>query len=68
MAREVKVFEVVYDSGSRGGGPAGDGTLVYRSRVQRDAQRFAQGRDAYGQPATVQVSRVPADIAARWGV
>ena len=64
--RTVKVYEVVYNCGHDG--RMGDGIGIYRTRNERDAEFFAQGKTCYAGPATVEVCNVPLAFAKRWGV
>jgi hypothetical protein len=66
--RTVRVFTVVAQTGAVGGGPAGDGSRVFRFRSERQARTFAVGKALYGQPATVDQDDVPVSLARRWGV
>lgn len=66
-ARLVKVYEVLYDTG-RGGGAAGDGSAIYRSKSQREAAAFAAGKTYCGNPTSVACAEVPRRLAERWGV
>jgi hypothetical protein len=71
MAKEVKVYEVLYhsdDPGSYYAGAAGDGSFIYRTRDAKEAARFATGKHCYGRPASVNVSEVPRRLAQRWGL
>lgn len=67
MARTVKVYTVVYDTGMPGG-PAGDGTAVFRTRNRAVAEGWAKGCTCWGYPAGVNECDVRRDIAHRWGV
>jgi hypothetical protein len=67
----VRVYEVVYsvddDSPAAHGGPAGDGSFVWRSRSAADAAAFARTATYYGRPATVSWTDAPRRTAERWG-
>lgn len=67
MTATVKVHEVIYDTG-RDGGPARDGTAIYRSRDKGEAERFAASHTCYGSPATVESADVSRKLAQRWGL
>ena len=64
--RSKLVFEVLHDTDTDG--PAGDGTVIARFRTRVKAEAFAKNRTCWGRPATVQETRVPYRLAARWGV
>lgn len=66
--RTVRIYTVVAQVGAIGGGPAGDGSRVFRFRSEREARSFAVGKALYGQPATVDSDDVPVHLARRWGV
>jgi hypothetical protein len=68
MASLIRVYEVLYDLPYGVDGPAGDGHAVYRSRSKAAAERFAQGKDCYGRPASVCEDEVPRRLAQRWGL
>jgi hypothetical protein len=65
-ARTVKVWEVIYDG--KGSGPSGDGTFIYRTRDQREAEAFAKQHTAWGRPTKAQMTEAPKHIAERWGI
>lgn len=65
--RTIRVYTVVAQCGAVGGGPAGDGSRVFRFRSERQANEFAEGKTLYGQPATVDQDDVPVSLARRWG-
>lgn len=65
MSRMKTVYEVVYYDG-RHSGAAGDCTHVARFRSKAGAERFADGKECYGKPATVETAEVPASLADRW--
>ena len=72
MAKGITVYSVLYhvsdDHPAAGGGPAGDGSFIFRSRSRKAADEFAKGKDYYSGPAEVQVDEnVPRRIAERWG-
>lgn len=66
--RTIRIYTVVAQVGAVGGGPAGDGSRVFRFRSEREAKSFAVGKALYGQPTTVDVDEVPVSLARRWGV
>lgn len=70
--RTIRVFEVIYhvedDHPASHGGAAGDGSFIYRTKSERDANLFASGRTYYGKPAVAAPVDVPKRLARRWGV
>jgi hypothetical protein len=47
-------------------GPAGDGNHIARFRSKRAALAFAQGKECYGKPATVDEDDAPPRLVNRW--
>ena len=64
-SKTVKIWEVIYDG--TGSGPAGDGTFIYRTKSQKEAEAFAKRNTAWGRPTEARVADVPVAIARRWG-
>ena len=62
----IKVWEVCYNLGSDG--RFGDGIETFRTRNERDAKAFAQGKTCYSAPAEAVMVMVPKRIASRWGL
>jgi hypothetical protein len=66
MTKTITVHHVMHDTD--GQGPTGDGTVIARFRLAKDAEAFAKINTCYGRPAKVQVDQVPRRIAERWGI
>jgi hypothetical protein len=64
-SKTVKIWEVIYDGA--GSGPAGDGTFIYRTKSQKEAEAFAKRNTAWGRPTEATMTEAPVAIARRWG-
>jgi hypothetical protein len=73
MAKPIKIIEIVYHDENRPyGGAAGDGSFVARFKAtkagRKAAETFADGRNYYGKPATLNESEVSRSTAQRHGL
>lgn len=60
------IYSVVYDC--RDLKLAGESTRVERFTNRFEAERFAKGKTAWGQPTEVTAEKVPLHLVKRWGL